>query len=222
MSTVPQVTGAARTGPLRTADLRDLAALAVDGDVAATEALLRAVRRLVHGYCRARLGGFAGGEHAADDTAQEVCLAVLTALPRYRDQGVPFEAFVYGIAARKVADVQRSSFRRPVPTDVLPDAPDAAEGPEDVVMRRDAADRARALLDLLPPQQREVVTLRVAAGLSAEEAGRALGMSAGAVRVAQHRALTRLRLLVAEQPASAALDADDIPDARRGTREVAG
>jgi RNA polymerase sigma-70 factor (ECF subfamily) len=37
------------------------------------------------------------------------------------------------------------------------------------------------------------MVLRVAVGLSAEETGRALGMSAGAVRVAQHRALQKLR-----------------------------
>ena len=35
--------------------------------------------------------------------------------------------------------------------------------------------------------------LRVIVGMSAEETGRALGMSAGAVRVAQHRALAKLR-----------------------------
>ncbi|MEO8328889.1 MAG: sigma factor-like helix-turn-helix DNA-binding protein, partial [Candidatus Nanopelagicales bacterium] len=36
-------------------------------------------------------------------------------------------------------------------------------------------------------------------GLSAEETGRALGMTPGAVRVAQHRALSRLRLYAAEE-----------------------
>ena len=35
--------------------------------------------------------------------------------------------------------------------------------------------------------------LRVATGLTAEETGAALGMSAGAVRVAQHRALVKMR-----------------------------
>ncbi|NEE31628.1 hypothetical protein G3M53_40070, partial [Streptomyces sp. SID7982] len=46
--------------------------------------------------------------------------------------------------------------------------------------------------------QRELLVLRVAVGLTAEETGRMLGMSPGAVRVAQHRALSRLRAL-AEQ-----------------------
>jgi RNA polymerase sigma-70 factor (ECF subfamily) len=153
---------------------------------------------MVHRYCRARLGRLPGSEHAADDVAQEVCIAVLSALPRYRDQGRPFEAFVFGIAAHKIADVQRAAMRLAVPTDDLPDGPDAGLGPEDEVLRASEARQARDLLDRLPAHQREILILRVAVGLSAEETGSALGMTAGAVRVAQHRALTRLRILAGE------------------------
>ena len=49
------------------------------------------------------------------------------------------------------------------------------------------------LLSLLSDQQQEILRLRVVAGLSADETADALGMTAGAVRVAQHRALTKLR-----------------------------
>ena len=55
-------------------------------------------------YCRARLGRITGHYYVADDVAQEVCLAVLSALPRYRDMGRPFASFVFGIASHKVAD----------------------------------------------------------------------------------------------------------------------
>jgi RNA polymerase sigma-70 factor, ECF subfamily len=180
-------------------DMGELAARAAQGDARATEGLLARVRLLVHRYCRARLGRLPGSEHAADDVAQEVCLAVLNALPRYRDEGRPFEAFVFGIAAHKVADAQRMSMRLAVPTDDVPDGPDQRPGPEDEVLRRNDAARARELLNLLPAQQRELLIMRVAVGLSAEETGTALGMSAGAVRVAQHRALSRLRLLAGEE-----------------------
>jgi RNA polymerase sigma-70 factor (ECF subfamily) len=57
------------------------------------------------------------------------------------------------------------------------------------------------LLDGLPEKLREVLLLRVATGLTAEATGRTLGMSPGAVRVAQHRALTRLRELAAARQA---------------------
>ena len=61
------------------------------------------------------------------------------------------------------------------------------------------AQRARALLARLPAHLRELLILRVVTGLSAEETGNVLGMSAGAVRVAQHRALARLRALAVEE-----------------------
>jgi RNA polymerase sigma-70 factor (ECF subfamily) len=54
-------------------------------------------------------------------------------------------------------------------------------------------------MERLPKAQRDVLTLRIAVGLSADETGAILGMSAGAVRVAQHRALNRLRALVASE-----------------------
>ena len=186
--------------PTEPADLRALAARAVEGDPRATEQLLVAVRRLVHRYARARLGRHGGSQEAADDAAQEVCIAVLTAMPRYRDEGAPFEAFVYAIAARKVADAQRSAMRLPQPVEQIADDADPAPGPEDLALQSSEADRTRALLAHLPDLTREILTLRVAAGWSAEETGRALGMSPGAVRVAQHRALARLRVLAAQQP----------------------
>jgi RNA polymerase sigma-70 factor (ECF subfamily) len=179
-------------------DLAMLAELASDGDARARDLLLAEVRVIVHRYCRARLGRLPASQHTADDVAQEACIAVLSALPRYENRGRPFEAFVYGIAAHKVADAQRQAMRTPVPTDPLPDTVDERPGPADQVVRADEAALARDLLDRLPPAQRELLVLRVAVGLSAEQTGRVLDMTPGAVRVAQHRALARLRVLAEE------------------------
>jgi RNA polymerase sigma-70 factor (ECF subfamily) len=63
---------------------------------------------------------------------------------------------------------------------------------------RDDAATAMALMQQLPTQQREILTLRVAVGMSTDETAAALGMSAGAIRVAQHRALTKLRAMIAQ------------------------
>jgi RNA polymerase sigma-70 factor (ECF subfamily) len=178
------------------ADLQELSSRAVRGDAAATERLLRIVHRMVRRYCRARLARFPGADHTADDVAQEVCIAVLSALARYRDEGRPFEAFVYRIAANKVADAQRAFYRAATPYAELPDGPDGADGPEELVDRAADVQQARNLLSTLPEQLQELLTLRVAVGMSAEETGRALGMTAGAVRVAQHRAMQRLRAQV--------------------------
>jgi len=181
--------------PARTddSDLRELTSLAVQGDRSAIESLLGELRPMVVRYCRARLGRVTGQYHIADDVAQEVCIAVLSALPRYRDMGRPFASFVFGIASHKVADALRSSVRSAVPTQDLPDGPDDGPGPEETVVRYIEVEHARRLLARLPRNQRELLLLRVVSGLSAEETGNVLGMSPGAVRVAQHRALARLR-----------------------------
>ena len=184
---------------LSTDDDGPLVALAQSGERSAVEALLARVRPGVLRYCRARLGRSDGSYGSADDVAQEVCLAVMTALPRYVDTGRPFAAFVYGIAGHKVADAQRAAYRnRSEVTDSLPESADPAQGPEERALAAEQAVTARLLLDRLPVQQRELLLLRVVAGLTAEETGASLGMTAGAVRVAQHRALARLRALALE------------------------
>jgi RNA polymerase sigma-70 factor (ECF subfamily) len=180
-------------------DLSGLARAAQDGGPAEVEALLGRVRLIAHRYSRARLFSYPGGQHLADDVAQDICIAVLAALPRYRDHGRPFEAFVHRVASRKVADAQRAFARYPQPTDELPDEIDDAPTPEDHAVALSDVESASRLLELLPKHLREVMLLRVAAGLTAEETGAALGMTAGAVRVAQHRALAKIRQLAAKQ-----------------------
>lgn len=175
----------------------ELVRRAADGDRAAVAALLTDVRPRLVRYCRARLGRIGGAYTTADDVAQEVCLAVLKALPRYREQGRPFSAFVFAVAAHKVVDAQRAAVRDSAVTvtDTPLERPDAAPGPEQQALATDLARQLSVLLQRLPDAQREIITLRVAVGLTAEEVGAILGMSAAAVRVAQSRALARLRTL---------------------------
>lgn len=177
------------------ADLASLASGAASGDGACSEELLARVHLLALRYARARLGTYPAAAETAADVAQEVCMAVMAALPRYDDRGLPFEPFVYRVAANKVADAQRGLHRAPVSvepfdTDVF-DSP--APSTETMVVDRDEASRAWTLMESLPARLREVLVLRVAVGLSARETGELLGMTPGAVRVAQHRGLRELR-----------------------------
>jgi RNA polymerase sigma-70 factor (ECF subfamily) len=180
-------------------ELRDLAALAVADDRTALNDLLTRVRAIAHRYVRSRLWTYPGGVDMVDDVAQEVCFAVFGALSRYRDQGRPFEAFVYGIAARKVADAQRAFAVADVSTPQVPDGADESPTPEEHAVRQAEARQAMALMDRLPEKLRELLLLRVVAEMTAEETGRALGMTPGAVRVAQHRALNTLRGFVGDE-----------------------
>ncbi len=124
-------------------------------------------------------------------------MAVLTALPTYRRDGRPFLAFVYGIAAHKVVDAHRAAGRsKSVPVSELPEGVSTDVGPEQSAIDGSVAGTMTSLLLTLPPSQQEILRLRVVVGLSAEDTAAALGMTAGAVRVAQHRALAKLRGLL--------------------------
>jgi RNA polymerase sigma-70 factor, ECF subfamily len=167
---------------------------AVAGDRGAIRTVLATVRPIVVRYCRARLGAAQRSGVSADDVAQEVCLAVMTALPRYRDQGRPFLAFVYGIAAHKVADAHRAAARDlSHPVESVPERHSAVPDPEQSLIEVESVSRMNELLAELPAKQREILILRVVVGLSAEETADALATTPGAVRVAQHRALARLK-----------------------------
>lgn len=175
-------------------ELDDLVDRAVDGVPAAIGSLIARIHPVVVRYCRSRMSVGPAFLATADDIAQEVCMAVLTALPSYRREGKPFLAFVYGIAAHKVADAHRAAARsRSLPVADVPDTPSTERGPEQFVVASSTAAMVDDLLRHLPDVQREILRLRVVAGLSAEETADALGMTAGAVRVSQHRALAKLR-----------------------------
>ena len=169
-------------------------AKAVAGDRDALQEVLATIRPIVVRYCRARVGTTERSGLSADDVAQEVCLAAITALPRYKDQGRPFLAFVYGIAAHKVADAHRAAGRnRADPMDVVPERSSNDASPEQLAIDSESSARMTVLLQTLPEKQREILILRVVVGMSAEETAETVGSTPGAVRVAQHRALAKLK-----------------------------
>jgi len=179
--------------------LNAVVAEAMAGDRDALGEVLETIRPIVVRYCRARVGLMERSGLSAEDVAQEVCLAAVMALPRYRDRGRPFLAFVYGIAAHKVADAYRAAGRDlAYPTDSIPEHRSAEPDPEQAALEADSVTRMSDLLEILPDKQREILILRVVVGLSAEETAEAVGSTPGAVRVAQHRALARLKSAIVE------------------------
>jgi RNA polymerase sigma-70 factor (ECF subfamily) len=135
--------------------------------------------------------GRLGNAEKAEDVTSETFEAVLRNLGAYRP-GTDFEAWLFTIAHRRVADhFRRSSRRREVELDesVQP----AVGGPEDAVLLAERRAEVAGAFRRLRPDQQEVLALRVLGELSAAQAGAVLGKSEGAVRVAQHRALLSLR-----------------------------
>jgi RNA polymerase sigma-70 factor (ECF subfamily) len=184
------------------ATLNELVALAVRGDRRATEELLASVRAMVLPFCRARLGSQQPVGASAEDVAQDICVAVLTALTRYEVR-LSFRGFVYGIAAHKVADAYRAAARdrSELMADVIDDAAVDHNGPEQQVLHAERSERLSRLLTVLSDLQREILVLRVVVGLGAAETAEVVRSTPGAVRAVQHRALARLRIVLASQEA---------------------
>ncbi len=72
-------------------------------------------------------------------------------------------------------------------------------GPAELVETRDEHATLRAEFDQLPAGDRELLELRVVAGLSPDDVAAVLGKRPGAVRTAQSRALGRLRTRLARR-----------------------
>jgi RNA polymerase sigma-70 factor (ECF subfamily) len=150
----------------------------------------------VYRYCYRRLGD---REAAADATAQ-VFAKALAALPRYREDAPSFRSWLFTIAHNVITDDLRA--RRPVaPMDAAAHVAATGPSPEELVLTDEAGSTVRALLAMLPPDQRQILELRLA-GLTGPEIAAALGRSLGAVKIAQVRAFARLRATL--EPAGAA------------------
>lgn len=171
---------------------------AVDGDRRALQELINLIHPQVVRYCRARLTAYK--YPTPDDVAQEVCLAVAKSINSYEDKGLPFMAFVFRIAANKVVDARRAHSRDvSQPTDEIPDEEVVTATPESEMLVLDSCNEVVGLLDLLSDKAKEILTLRIFGGYSAEETAQILGTSAGAVRVAQFRALAKLKAHLEKQ-----------------------
>jgi RNA polymerase sigma-70 factor (ECF subfamily) len=161
------------------------------GDPDAQGALFDRYYPAILRYARARLREPAD----ADDAAAEAFVSALTALPWFTWRRVPFEAWLFRIAASKVADVHRRRARRPeAPLAAAPEASVASiPDPAGAVAAADERARLVAAVDRLPAAQRDVVILRFFLGRSVRETADQLGRTEGAVRQLQMRALERLR-----------------------------
>ncbi|HEY1353228.1 MAG TPA: sigma-70 family RNA polymerase sigma factor [Ktedonobacteraceae bacterium] len=147
----------------------------------------------VYHYVRARLET---DEDAADLT-QQIFLQALGALPTYRPRGAPFVAWLFQIARHAVIDMHRRR-KSILSWDALPVAFHTPVGDLDMdarLVHQERLARLQMLLAELDPLQRELLTLRFAAGLSAPQIALVVGKSPAAVK----KQLTRLLHTLKEQ-----------------------
>ena len=174
------------------------------GDGAAWAALYRRAYPRLLAYARRRLPS----DDAARDAVSETMARAVRGLDRFRDDGNGFDAWLSGILRHVVLDAQRAAGRRPVAATgfgAVADVASEAPGPEEQLVAGFDASTVRTAFAALDEADRELLELRVVLGLSADEVASVLGKRAGAVRMAQSRALGRLRAALSSETSGEAV-----------------
>lgn len=128
----------------------------------------------------------------AEDITSDVFFKALKAMPRYRDTGRPFSAWLYQIALNAIADHFRA--RRPAASlEVLPHLQDGGVSVADEVADKDRVVSIWYEIDALPPQQRTAIALKIGEDQSLAAIAAAMNKSEGAVKLLIHRGMTTLR-----------------------------
>ena len=188
----PDVTDA-RAVTIEEQETYELVERARSGDREAYGMLFDRFHDEIYRFATRRIGDPIAGQDAAAETFADA----FRALPRFKQTGVPFEAWLYTIARRRIVDQVRTRARH-----------DHAElSSDDLAMPSSTGHEAsvvdtmllRAVIARLPDGERDVVELRFMEDLDVEQTALRLGKQPGAVRVAQHRALMKLRTMMNEE-----------------------
>jgi RNA polymerase sigma-70 factor (ECF subfamily) len=143
-------------------------------------------------YARARVPTDADAEDVTSDVFTRAMRSTHTYAPAL---GSP-RVWLMGIARHAAADW----WRRRRPEEPHDDPPEVAveDDPVTAALRAETADHVRTVLARLNDREREVVALRFGAELSSAEIGAALGVSPTAARMLLHRAVAKLRGVIAD------------------------
>ncbi len=143
------------------------------------------VYRFLHRQC--------GDAQLAEDLCGEVFLRLVDALRGGQDWDRSFTGWLFRVARNLLIDHRRkASTQREVGLDA---AHSRSGGPDPVrqALQSQQIDRVRTLIERLTDRNAQILLLRFGEGMSHREVADHLGMSEGAVKVAQHRALKQLR-----------------------------
>jgi RNA polymerase sigma-70 factor (ECF subfamily) len=137
------------------------------------------------------------GPDLADDIAADTWVNVVRDLDRFVGEEIgAFRAWTLAIGRRRWVDEMRRRGRRPeLLTAAAPEVETATDAATEVETGM-STERAIALVSSLPPDQAEVLMLRIIADLDVGQTAQIVGKSPGAVRVLAHRGLRRLHALL--------------------------
>jgi RNA polymerase sigma-70 factor (ECF subfamily) len=177
------------------------------GDLEAFNALVVAYQDRVYNLCLRMLGSV----QPAEDAAQEAFISAFRNVAKMRGENV--RAWLFRIASNACIDELRRRKRQPhLSLDAPPrgaagdapdrrlDVPDAAAGPEQLLLRGELGEALQVELLRLPAGQRLAVVLCDIEGLSYEEIAASMSSSLGTVKSRISRGRARLREALEARP----------------------
>jgi len=156
----------------------------------------------IYNYVYYRTGNAAD----AEDLTARIFERAINHIGNYRDQGVPFSAWLYRIAHNLVANWHRDRSRRKIVSiDDVSQWVVTDHGPEFATQLMQDKEALLEALGRLPADRQELLILKFVERLSNAEIGNIMGRSEGAIKSLYHRTLLALREDMAggdsEQPA---------------------
>ena len=131
-----------------------------------------------------------GNEAQAQDLASQVWYELVRMADRYEDRGYPLNSWLFQAARSRCIDAQRIAHRRPtVPLHGYDTFLHAEPFESTLVETMQIQD----LLHQLSARHAQVLRLRFAEGRSLAETAEVLGLTVGATKSLQHRALDHIR-----------------------------
>lgn len=137
-------------------------------------------------------------EHDAEDLTAEVFLSMVKDLPNFQWTGAPFEAWLYRIAAARIADFYRKN-QRQADVELHESLTDHAAPPEVQLQESEEIETLRQVLGQLSKADQTILILRFIERKSHNEVADILGKTPGAVKAMQHRALVQLASLLGSE-----------------------
>lgn len=147
--------------------------------------LYRELAGPVTGYLASR------GAGEPEDVTSEVFLKVARSIHTFEGDKSSFRSWVFVIAHRRLIDERRSVRRQPEFTEFFPD--NSAGNVESEAVDLLITNELRQVFEELTDNQRDVLALRMIAGLTLADTAQVLGKKVGAVKALQRRALEALR-----------------------------
>jgi RNA polymerase sigma-70 factor, ECF subfamily len=141
-----------------------------------------------------------GARPDAEDLTARTFMQALSHLPKYRQYGVPFSAWLLRIAHNLVANWFRDKKKNVVPLDAVGEIHQGRAGdPGEAVEEKEKRQELLEAVAALPEERRQLILLRFVEGMRAADIAVVMGRSEGAVKALLHRTMEGLRKNIGSQ-----------------------